>query len=184
MRRYDEMIAKAEDRYWDYPEDVQLQIYLAKAYNAKGQFDDALNWIKISGVLDNLANDLRGPEGYDAFTAMTNAAYGSGEIETARELIQLFRDNHVTGDSSDWWVALGVGCGFAIAGDDEEVYRRFERAKEGKNLAWEPMLQDAQCFKRFANDPEYKAMVRHFDELRANLRERLLGTLSQHGVVL
>jgi len=184
MRRYDEMIAKAEDRYWDYPEDVQLQIYLAKAYNAKGQFDDALNWIKISGVLDKIANDLRGPEDYDAFNAMTNAAYGSGKIETVRELIQLNRDNHYTGDSSDWWVALGVGCQYAIVGDDEEVYRRFERAKEGKNLAWEPMLKDAPCFKRFVEDPVYLSTVRHFDELRAMLRTRLPETLAQYGVSL
>jgi len=184
MRRYDEMIEKAEDSYWDYPEDVQLQIHLAKAYNAIGQFDDAVNWIRISGVLEHLANDVRGPNDYDAITAMANAAYGSGEIETARELIQLFRSNRFSGDSSDWWVALGYGCSSAILGDDDEVYRRFARARGGKNLAWEPMLKDAACFERFANDPEYLKMVRHFDDLRAMLRRRLPDTLAEHGVAL
>ncbi len=77
-----------------------------------------------------------------------------------------------------------MGCIHAISGDDNEVYRRFARAREGKNLAWEPMLKDAACFERFANDPEYLKTVRHFDDLRAMLRNRLPDTLAQHGVSL
>ncbi len=81
-------------------------------------------------------------------------------------------------------MALDEGCASAILGDDDEVYRRFARAREGKNLAWEPMLKDAVCFERFANDPEYLKTVKHFDDLRAMLRERLPDTLEQHGVAL
>jgi len=65
-----------------------------------------------------------------------------------------------------------------------ELDRRFARAREGKHLAWEPMLKDAPCFERFANDPEYLTTVRHFDDLRAMLRNRLPDTLAQHGVSL
>ena len=46
------------------------------------------------------------------------------------------------------------------------------------------MLKDAACFERFANDPEYLKTVRHFDDLRAMLRNRLPDTLAQHGVSL
>jgi len=81
-------------------------------------------------------------------------------------------------------VSVQLGCLNAILGDDEEVYRRFERAKEGKNLAWEPMLKDVACFERFESDPKYLEMVRHFDELRAMLRARLPTTLAQYGVTL
>ena len=184
MRRYEEMIEKAEDLYWDYPGDIQLRTYLAKAYNATGRFDDALRMIIDSGVLDTFPILRRSTWEFDAHVAMLNAAYGSGEIEKARELVQLTQNNHYTGDSADWWVSLGVGCIYAISGNDDEVYRRFGRALEGKNLAWEPMLRDAACFKRFANDPEYLAVVRHFDELRAMLRARLPETLAQYGVSL
>lgn len=184
MRRYDDMIEKGEDIYWDNPEDVQLQIYLAQAYNAKGRYNDALRMIKGSGVLDTFTTTRRSAVEFDAHEAMLNAAYGSGEVEQAREFIRLSQNAHYTGDSSDWSVAIGVGCVHAILGDDAEVYRRFERAREGKNLAWEPMLKDVACFDRLANDPEYLKTVKHFDELRAMLRERLPDTLAQHGVAL
>jgi len=184
MRRYDEMIEKGVDLYWDHPEDIQLQIYLAQAYNAKGRYNDALRMINSSGALDTFQTARRSTIEFEAQEAMLNAAYGSGEVEQAREFIRLTRANHYAGDSSDWWVSLGLGCIHAILGDDIEVYRRFERALEGKNLAWEPMLKDVPCFERFADNPKYLAVVRHFDELRAMLRARLPETLAQYGVSL
>ena len=184
MRRYDEMIEKGVDLYWDHPEDIQLQIYLAQAYNAKGRYNDALRMINSSGALDTFQTARRSTIEFEAQEAMLNAAYGSGEVEQAREFIRLTRANHYAGDSSDWWVSLGLGCIHAILGDDIEVYRRFERALEGKNLAWEPMLKDVPCFERFENDPKYLAVVQHFDELRAMLRARLPETLAQYGVSL
>jgi tetratricopeptide (TPR) repeat protein len=184
LRRYDEMIEKAVDRYWDHPRDVQLQIYLASAYNAEGRYNDALRMIQGSGVIETLQTIRRNTFEVDGQIAMLNATYGSGEVEQAREFARLSIDNHYVGDTNDWGVALGVGCIYAILGDDAEVYRRFARAREGKNLAWEPMLKDAVCFERFANDPEYLKTVKHFDSLRAMLRERLPETLAQHGVSL
>jgi len=46
------------------------------------------------------------------------------------------------------------------------------------------MLEDAQCFKRFADDPAYLAVVDHFDGLREMLRARLPETLAEYGVSL
>ena len=184
MRRYDDMIEKGVDLYWNDPDDVQLQIYLAIAYNAKGRFNDSLRMIEGSRVLDTFGIVRRSALEFDAHIAMLNAAYGSGEVDKAREIIELTQSNHYTGDSTDWWTSLGVGCLYAIGGDDDEVYRRFGRALEGKHLAWEPILRDAACFKRFANDPKFLEVVGHFDELRARLRERLPDTLAQHGVSL
>jgi TolB-like protein/Tfp pilus assembly protein PilF len=184
MRRYDEMIEKGVDLYWDNPDDVQLQIYLATAYNAKGRYNDALRMIEGSGVLDTYQIVRRSTLEFDAHEALLNAAYGSGEVEKAREFIRLAQTNHYQGDSANWWLAIGIACRYAISGDDDEVYRRLARAREGKHLAWEPMLKDAACFERFANDPEYLKTVRHFDDLRAMLRNRLPDTLAQHGVSL
>lgn len=115
---------------------------------------------------------------------MLNAAYGSGAVDDARELIKLTTNRHYEGDTADWGVALGLACVYAIRGDNDEVYRRFARAREGKNLAWEPMLRDYACFDRFADDPEYLKTVKHFDDLRAMLRQRLPDTLASFGVSL
>jgi hypothetical protein len=81
-------------------------------------------------------------------------------------------------------VALGVACANAILGKDDEVRSSLKRAQKGKSLAWEPMLKDTECFKRLADDPDYRAVVRHFDDLRAMLRERLPETLARYGVSL
>jgi hypothetical protein len=113
-----------------------------------------------------------------------NAAYGSGEIELARELGHWWLNNLRHDDTSEWWVALGAACLFSILGDDDEVHRRFQRAQEGAHLAWRPMLEDAQCFKRFADDPDYLATIKHFDDRRALLRARLPETLERYGVSL
>lgn len=184
MRRYSEMIEKGVDIYWDNPQDTQLQTYLAVAFNAMGRYNDALRMIQGSGVLDTYHAIRRNTVELDAQLALLNAAYGSGEVEQAREFFRLSEGIHYVGDSSDWGVSLALACINAILGNDDEVYRRFARAREGKNLAWEPMLKDRACFERFANDPEYLKTVKHFDDLRAMLRERLPETLARHGVSL
>ncbi len=91
---------------------------------------------------------------------------------------------HYEGDTNDWWVAVNLACIHAILGNDVEVYRRFQQALKGEHLPWDPMLKDVECFKRFADDPAYIAVVEHFDSLRAMLRERLPSTLAQYGVAL
>ncbi len=184
MRRYDEMIEKAEDLYWDRPDDVQLRTYLAMAYNNKGRYGDALRMISDTGVLDTFPTVRRSTQEFDAVVAMLDAAYASGEIEEARELAERAFFSHYHADTADWWVAIELACVQAILGNDDEVYRRFERAREGWNLAWEPMLKDLACFERFENDPKYLETVQHFDDLRAMLRERLPETLAQHDVSL
>lgn len=185
MRRYGEMIEKAEFLVLDYPEDVQLRVYLASAYNFTGQHERAIWFIKNSGLVQSFGNARRGTEDMDAFMALTDALYATGRLDELQDLFPSTQGaEHYTGDTADWWVALGVGCGAAIAGNDAEVYRRFQRALEGKHLVWDPMLKDRECFKRFADDPAYLTVVDHFDGLREKLRERLPDTLAQYGVEL
>jgi TolB-like protein/Tfp pilus assembly protein PilF len=184
MRRYDEMIDKAELRMIDYPEDVQMRVYLAFAYSATGQFDAAIRIISTSGLLDNYSHTRRNTEESDGFAVLLDAAYGSGEIDRAQELAEWRLASHYDSISSYWWIALGHACTEAILGNDDVVGRLFELALDSNLLAWEPMLKDQQCFKRFADDPAYLAVVRHFDDRRAMLRERLPATLAQYGVRL
>ena len=116
--------------------------------------------------------------------ALTNAAYGKGAIDEARKLADLQLRMGTGGDSSNWYVTINQACAVAILGDDEAVHRLLERALEGKELAWEPVLKDSECFKRFKDDPVYVALVKHFDEQRATLRAQLPATLAQYGVAL
>ena len=184
MRRYDEMIDEAELRMIDFPGDIQLRVYLAFAYNATGQFDAAVRMIETSGVLDAYSEMRRGTEDTDAFNVILNAAYGSGEIDRARELTQWALDTHFEWTSSYWWASLGYACMRAILGEDDEVDRRLQRTLESNVLAWQPMLKDQHCFKRFADDPAYLAVVKHFDDRRALLRARLPATLASYGLAL
>lgn len=184
MRRYEEMIDQAEFLMIDFPEDMQLRVYLAAAYNAVGNHEAAIRMISTSGLLDSYNNARRSTEEFDGYGVLVDAAYASGEIERARELVEWHLDRYYNAETTDWWVALGVACSHVILGNDEQVLGHLTRAQKGKHLAWEPMLKDSQCFKEYADNPQFQAVVRHFDELRANLRERLPETLAQHGVSL
>jgi hypothetical protein len=161
-----------------------MRAYLGYAYNATGQFDAAIRIIETSGLLDSYSHSRRNAEESDGFLVLIDAAYGSGEIDSARELAAWRLETHYESVSADWWIALEHACTQAILGNDVEVHHLLQRAQEGNHLAWEPMLKDHQCFKRFADDPVYLATVRHFDERRALLRARLPTTLAQHGVTL
>lgn len=184
MRRYDEMIDKAELAMLDLPKDMQLRVYLGFAYNATGQFDRAIYIINSSGFLESYRHSRRTTADSDGFTVVLDAAYGSGEVEWAREQAEWEMATHYESLTADWWIALENACTQAIVGNDDEVHRLFLRALDGNHLAWEPMLRDHQCFKRFLDDPAYLAVVRHFDDRRATLRARLPATLKQYGVGL
>ena len=184
MRRYDEMIDKAELRMIDYPEDLELRAILGFAYSATGQFDAAFRIITTSRLLDSYSHTRRNEMESNGFSVLIDAAYGSGEIDEARKLAEWKLATHYESDSANWWVTLENACTQAILGNDGEAYQLLQRAQKSNDLAWEPMLKDHQCFKRFADDPVYLATVRHFDERRALLRAKLPATLAQYGVTL
>ena len=158
--------------------------YLAAAYNFVGEHEQAIQFIRNAGLVESFGGGRRSTEAMDAFQALINALYAVGRSD---ELVTLFPsiqgDETYEGDTTDWFVAIGIACAAAINGDDAEVYRRFERALEGKHLVWDPMLKDQECFKRFADDPAYLAVVDHFDGLREMLRARLPDTLKQYGLI-
>jgi hypothetical protein len=178
------MIDKAEELIFDYPEDTQLRVYLAAAYSFSGKPELAVRLIQNSGILDVVVNGWRATEEFVAFTVLTDSAYAAGNIEEARELIAWMADTHYMGQAAYWWVSITIGCEKAILGNDAEVRRKLQLALEGDQLVWDPMLKDVACYQRFRDDPDYLAVVNHFDERREMLRNRLPKTLAQHGVSL
>ena len=140
--------------------------------------------IDTSGVLDSYSHTRRDTVEVDAFRILVDAYYGGGEIDKARELTEWELQTHFGWVTSYWWNSLGYACKHAILGNDDEANRHLQRALASNVLAWEPMLKDQHCFNRFADDPAYLAVVKHFDERRALLRERLPATLADYGVSL
>ncbi len=184
MRRYDDMIDKAEELIFDYPEDTQLRVYLAAAYNFSGRPELAVRLIRNSGILDVVVNGWRATEELVAFTVLIDAAYAAGNIEEARDLITWMDETHYMGEAAYWWVSISIGCQSAILGNDTEVRRRLQLALDGDQLVWDPMLKDVACYQRFHDDLDYLAVINHFDERKEMLRNRLPTTLAQYGITL
>lgn len=184
MRHYDELIDEAELLMIEYPEDVEVRIFLSIAYGFVDRYDDAIRIISESGLLDTLGNGWRNFGEWYGYWAVMNAAYGSGEIDRAKSLAAWWLTVHYHADVNEWSQALGGACLHAILGEDDEVRRRLQRTRQGRHLVWRPILEDAYCFKRFADDPAYVATLKHFENLRTDLRAKLPQTLARHGVSL
>lgn len=183
MRRYDEVIDRAELLMIEYPEDLWLRTLLAISYNAVGNYESAIHVLSSTGLPDSVLNGWRSTAEVDGFMALMNALFAAGEPDLAEELARWWDDyGHTPG--LDWWVSVPAACQLAILGRDDEVRDYLRRAQRSPRLAWDPWLRDFPCFARFADDPVYQESVRHFEERRAQLRERLPATLAELGVAM
>jgi TolB-like protein/Tfp pilus assembly protein PilF len=184
MRRYEEMIDIAEFAMIDQPHDLLLRSLLAMAYNATGQYESAIHVLSTTGLPDSVFKGFRSATEMHGYGALMNALYAIGQTEMARELAR-FRVYEVESpDGNNWALTISMACDRAILGEDDEARKSMEMALQARNLAWDPVLKDAPCFERFADDPVYQVVVRHFDEHREVLRERLPATLAEFGVEL
>jgi hypothetical protein len=156
---------------------------LAIAHNALGQYESAIHVLSTIGLPELVYEGFRTGAEWDGFIALMNAHYGSGNIQMAREMAQFSLDYGDVTDL-DWWWNLNVVCEQAILGQDDQARDRLKMLQNGTHLPWDPILKDSPCFDRFQGDPTYQATVRHYDERRAILRERLPDTLAEFGVKL
>jgi TolB-like protein/tetratricopeptide (TPR) repeat protein len=183
MRRYAAVIDTGGELMLDQPNDMPIVAILAFAFNATGDFDNAIRVLTSIGLPDSALKGYRSLAEWDGFIALMNALDGVGETETARDLAQFGIDfGHTEG--RDWWQTVAEACQRAVAGKDDEAREFLERAQKSARLAWDPVLKDSPCFKRFADDPVYRETLRVFDERRKKLRERLPATLKEFGVSL
>jgi hypothetical protein len=116
--------------------------------------------------------------------ALQNAFYAMGQTDMARKLARFTVEEVGYTPSYTWWVTVAGACDYAILGQDDKVYEFLELAQKSRMPVWDPWLKDVPCFERFKDDPVYQETVRHFDDLRAELRERLPETLAEFGVSL
>jgi tetratricopeptide (TPR) repeat protein len=184
LRRFEDMIETAEFAMIDQPQDMMLRALLASSYNAVDQYESAIRTLRGTGLPESQFNGWRTAEEEYAFVALKNALFGIGESEMARKLAHLTIHDIGYTDSDDWFLSVYKACDYAILGEDEEARKALSQAQGSLHLVWEPILKDSLCFEQLMDDPVYQATVRHFNEHRNTLRERLPATLEAFGVSL
>ncbi|MBT8054783.1 MAG: tetratricopeptide repeat protein [Gammaproteobacteria bacterium] len=184
MRRYEDVIDRAEELMIEEPDDIELRYLLAFAYNATGRFESAV-WILSSTGLPEIVMELpRSGTDWEGFFTLVNAIHGTGDHELAADLAAWWAGDPRHHDNPDWFVEVYRGCLLGLIGRDGEAVEMLERARRSPRIPVRAVLEDMPCFQRFKDHPEYRATVEHFDERRKELRKRLPITLAEFGVAL
>jgi TolB-like protein/cytochrome c-type biogenesis protein CcmH/NrfG len=184
MRRYEDVIERAEFAMIDEPEDMRLRATLASAYVAIGEYESAIHVLSSTGLPDSVFKGWRSLAEYEGYMTLQNALWEIGQIEMAQDLATFTVEQVGYTPSYAWWVTVMEACDKAILGHGEEVRNALERAQKGRLLVWDFWLKDAPCLKRYSDDPVYRDTVAYYEGLRAGLRKRLPSTLAEMGVEL
>jgi TolB-like protein/tetratricopeptide (TPR) repeat protein len=183
MRRYEELIDIAEFLMIEEPGDMPLRYLLAFAYTVTDQFESALLVLESAGLPGSMLEERRFSADMEGFITLMNAAYGAGDIDVARELAMFWTSGEHPANI-DWWQDANGACAMSVLEFHAEALARLERIRNSPRLPWDPVLKDAVCFRRYADEPVYQETIRHLDARRAALRERLPDTLAEFGVEL
>lgn len=182
-RRYDEMIDLADELVIDQPNQVQIWFGLGRALVATGQYDRAIFVLQRQNLPENVYVDSRRANGQEALTTLADALNESGQPERAREYAT-WVVNHtsrlaVTGAQKAWWPKLYEACARSILGEDEIALDRLEKVVDSPGLLWYPLLVDSPCFRKFENEPRYRAVVAAIDKRMKDMRDKVPLTLQQ-----
>jgi TolB-like protein/tetratricopeptide (TPR) repeat protein len=186
MRRYQDLIDIAEFLMIEEPNDMEVRYLLAFAYVATRQFEAAIHVLGSTGLPDSLLNNrVRSVSEVEAFMTLINALAGVEQKETAKlaqSLALFFEDGPWWGEIG--WISLFRACSLEILGRHEEALQQLVQVKESSRMLRDPLFRDSYCFRQYVEEPAYQDILRHFDERRARLRERLPATLAEFGVQL
>lgn len=183
MRRYQDLVDTAELLMIEEPEDKMLRYLLGFAYNATGQFESAVWVLGSTGLPDSFINGARLGDDLEGYMTLLNSVYGAGELQVADEMANFWISRGAP-KVPDWWANTYVACALAILGRDTEALHSLQRSMQSARLISVPILEDSICFRRYADEPVYRAVQQRFDERRVELRERLPFTLAEYGVTL
>ena len=184
MRRYDELIDAAEFLVIENPDDIEIRYLLAFAYNTVGQYEAAVRILSSTGLPESVMIFPRTDLEWKGYFALVNATFGLGEFETAQGLAAWYFNDPTHHDNPDWWIETHLACSLAVLGRDAEALDKLEQTLRSPRLAPVYALEDSLCFKKYADEPRYRAVVEHFRERRAELRRQLPATLVEFGVSL
>ncbi len=183
MRRYDELIDRAELQMIDEPGDIYLRYLLAFSYNVSANPDAAIRTLREIGQPMTQRAEMRQPVELEGFVTYIDALDVGGDADQAMELAQWFTKRRHT-ESDNWWIHVYRACAFSILARDEDALNEFERVLDSPRLPWDATIKDLQCFQRYRDEPRYQAVLEHAAVRRADLRQRLPMTLAAHAVEL
>lgn len=184
MRRYEELIDQAELMVIEQPLDVELRYLLAFAYNATGQFEAAIHILSTTGQPDTFLEErVRSAADIEGYFTLVNALAGAGQTGMAKELAGFFKAE-LWDQIPDWWNKAYGACGLAVMEQDDRALEKLQRVKDSPRLPWLPVILDSFCFQRYAENPDYQAVIRLVEERQAAKRKRLPSTLAEFDVTL
>ncbi len=182
-RRYEEMIELGEELVFDQPNQIQLWYGLARAYNATGQYDQAIYVLQSNGLPEQALVDARRANGVEAMVTFADALNETGQTDRAHEYAAWLAESLArlsdTGAGDSWWPNFYEACSLSILGRDDEALAALERVNNSVGLLWYPHLVDAPCFRKFESEPRYRAVVTAYEDRLGDLRDRLPDTLAR-----
>ena len=184
MRRYEELIDQAEFMVIERPQDVESRYLLAFAYNATGQFESAIHILSTTGQPDTVLEErIRSAADIEGFFALINALEGAGQTDLAKELAGFWKIG-VWEPIPDWWNRAYGACGLAVMEQDDKALELLQRIKDSPRLPWVPVIMDSFCFQRYAENPDYQALIHLVEERQAAKLKQLPSTLAEFDVTL
>ena len=182
-RRYEEMIELGEELVLDHPNQVQLWYGLARALSATGQYEQAVYVLRRQDLPARARSENRRANDEEAMVVLADSLKQLGRHEEARELAawirHKFRSMIDTGGDRSWWGHFYLACTLSILDEDDEALDELDRVASAVDLPWYPMLMDAPCFRKYASEPRYQAIVTEIEERKRKLREKLPDTLER-----
>jgi TolB-like protein/DNA-binding winged helix-turn-helix (wHTH) protein/Tfp pilus assembly protein PilF len=180
-RRYEEMIDLGDELVLEHPNQVQLWYGLGRAYNAMGRFDETI-WVLTShDIPERALSENRRANDEEALLSLADAYKETGKVEEATRLAAWMKPKMQrvieTGSNDFWWGHLYLACAHSILDEDDAALDELERVAESIGMPWYPILMDAPCLRKFADEPRYRAVVDVIEDRKRQLRQRLPATL-------
>ena len=183
QRRYPELIELGEELMLEYPSELPIRYMLGFAYNTQGRHEQAIHVLESAGLPDRALRSGRFAAAVEALVTLTDAYTAVGRTEDAEQaskfLVDFFEAHIATGADRSWWPHLYLACVRSLSGDDDAALRHLRKIMAAPELAWDPVLRDAGCFRSYAADADYQSVLDDQNTRRASLRERLAETLER-----
>jgi hypothetical protein len=188
QRRYEDLIELAEEKMISNPDDIKAVYMLAFAYNATGKSAQAKNLLERYGLpgISHTASSVSADD--EAFVSYLDALQAVGDNARAQQLaiehreLSLVRIMGERDFGHAWWTSANYVCTQVVAGDIPAALAVLDGMKEGRGLAWSPLMMDRPCYKKVAAEPRYLAVIERLEERQSIMRARLPATLVEHGV--
>ncbi len=182
-RKYKELIDFGEDFVLEFPHQTDVWYQLGRAYVATGQYDGAIYALESAGIPENVYVDSRRTTSIEAMAALADAYKQKGNIDRARELgrwlEEYFSKAVELGTHNSWWVNQYLVCSLSILDKDEKALESMQNIVRSTGMAWYPVIMDQPCFKKYAGESRYEALIDYLEGQKTEIRERLPDTLAR-----